>query len=76
MQRDSRGDLGIFQGAKQIDKLVMNYSSSCSFSPYLMQGSVAPANSRDEFQVFSRRKVQSIKTRKGGPTLADTKSQP
>ena len=76
MQRYSREDFGIGQGTNQIDKSVVNHSSSCFFIPSIIQGSVARPNSRDDFQVFSRREVESIKTRKRGATLVDTKSHP
>ena len=73
MHRASREVTRMGQGTKKIDRAVIVHSPS-SISAIL--GFTTPANSRKDFQIFSRGTIDSIKTGKGRATLVETKYQP
>ena len=62
MEKDAAEPTANGQGTKKIVRSVIAHSSSSSLSSSLERGFTAPANSRDNFQIFSIRGVNSIKT--------------
>ena len=74
MQRASREVTGNSQEeTKQIDRTVIVHSSCSSSSTSTVLGFTTAANLENDFQIFSRGTIESIKTGKGGATLLDTK---
>ena len=61
MHRASREVTSMGQGTKQIDRMVVVHSSS---STSKVQGFATPANSGNDFQIFSRVTIESIETGK------------
>ena len=75
MRRASRAVTGNSQETKQIDRTVIVHSSCSSSSTSTVLGFTTAANLENDFQIFYRGTIESIKTGKGGATLLDTKFQ-